>query len=207
MEITIVGSGHGGCAMAAVQAMHGNKVNIIKLSSAIHNENFSALQRDSKIRLSGKEGQGEFALAKVTNDPAEAIPEAELILVYYVSNFHSMVAERLAPHLHRNQCVVLNPGYAGSLLFEKAMKAAGNDSLPLFAEFETLPYSSRIDQPGSVSDRFAQRSPPVRRLPCEPLPRIRPAFLGGTGGVSLPANTCSKSPCTTPTSSFTPPEC
>ena len=150
MEITIVGSGHGGCAMGAVQAMHGHKVNIIKLSSAIHNENFSALQRDSKIRLSGKEGQGEFALAKVTNDPAEAIPEAELILVYYVANFHSMVAERLAPHLHRHQCVVLNPGYAGSLLFEKAMKAAGNDSLPLFAEFETLPYSSRIDQPGSV---------------------------------------------------------
>jgi opine dehydrogenase len=150
MEITIVGSGHGGCAMAAVQAMNGHKVNIIKLSSAIHNENFSALQRDSKIRLSGKEGQGEFALAKVTNDPAEAIPEAELILVYYVANFHSMVAERLAPHLHSHQCVVLNPGYAGSLLFEKAMKAAGNDSLPLFAEFETLPYSSRIDLPGSV---------------------------------------------------------
>ena len=150
MEITIVGSGHGGCAMAAVQAMRGHRVNIIKLSSAIHNENFSTLQQDRRIRLLGKEGEGEFALGKVTNDPGEAIPEAELVLVYYVANYHPMVAERLAPHLHRDQCVVLNPGYAGSLLFEKAMSAAGNHSVPLFAEFETLPYSSRIEQPGCV---------------------------------------------------------
>lgn len=150
MEITIVGSGHGGCAMAAVQAMRGHRVNIIKLSSAIHNENFSTLQQDGRIRLLGKEGEGEFALGKVTNDPGEAIPEAELVLVYYVANYHPMVAERLAPHLHRDQCVVLNPGYAGSLLFEKAMSAAGNRSVPLFAEFETLPYSCRIEQPGSV---------------------------------------------------------
>jgi opine dehydrogenase len=81
MEITIVGSGHGGCAMAAVQAMRGHRVNIIKLSSAIHNENFSTLQQDRRIRLLGKEGEGEFALGKVTNDPGEAIPEAELVLV------------------------------------------------------------------------------------------------------------------------------
>jgi len=150
MEITIVGSGHGGCAMAAVQAMHGHKVNLIKLGSAMHNENFAELRRRGTIQLSGMEGSGEFPLGKVTPEPAEAIPDAELVLVYYVANYHPMVAERLSPYLHRDQCVVLNPGYGGSLLFEKALKAADNDSVPLFAEFETLPYSCRINAPGSV---------------------------------------------------------
>jgi len=150
MKITIVGSGHGGCAMAAVQAMRGHKVNIIKLSQAIHNENFALLRQRRTIQLSGMEGSGEFPLGQVTNEPSEAVPDAELVLVYYVANYHPMVAERLAPHLQRDQCVVLNPGYGGSLLFEKALKAAGNDSIPLFAEFETLPYSCRINAPGSV---------------------------------------------------------
>ncbi len=150
MKITIIGSGHGGCAMAAVMAMRGHEVSIVKLSSAIHNENFSTLQQRGKIALAGVEGEGEFGLARLTNDPAEAVGPAELILVYYVANYHPMVAERLAPYLHRDQVVVLNPGYAGSLIFEQAMKACGNDALPMFAEFETLPYSCRIDEPGSV---------------------------------------------------------
>jgi opine dehydrogenase len=150
MEITIVGSGHGGCAMAAVQAMRGHEVNLIKLSSAIHNENFALLRQRRTIHLSGLEGSGEFPLGKVTSEPSEAIPDAELVLVFYVANYHPMVAERLSPYLHSNQCVVLNPGYGGSLLFEKALKAADNDSTPLFAEFETLPYSCRINAPGSV---------------------------------------------------------
>jgi opine dehydrogenase len=156
MKIGIVGSGHGGCAMAAVLTMHGHEVNIVKLGKTIHNENFRVLQKRKMIRLSGIEGEGEFPLAQVTTDPSKTIPEVELVLIYYVSNYHSMVAERLAPYLHKEQSVILNPGYMGSLLFEKAMKVAGNMSTPLFAEFETLPYSCRIEQPGSV--RIASRN-------------------------------------------------
>ena len=151
MKVAIVGSGHGGCAMAAALAMRDHRVSIVKLGKAIHVENFQILQKRKVIRLSGIEGNGEFPLDKVTMDPAEALPRAELVLVYYVSNYHEFVAERCAPYLHKGQIVVLNPGYAGSLLFEKQMKAAGNTSMPLFGEFETLPYSSRITEPGTVA--------------------------------------------------------
>ncbi len=60
------------------------------------------------------------------------------------------MAKSCAPHLNSRQIVALNPGYAGSLLFHAEMRAAGNTSFPLFAEFETLPYSSRITAPGTV---------------------------------------------------------
>jgi opine dehydrogenase len=62
-----------------------------------------------------------------------------------------MVGSRLGPFLHNGHTVVLNPGYAGSLIIKRAMKEAGNNEQPLFAEFETLPYSSRIGAPGTVS--------------------------------------------------------
>ena len=151
MKIAIIGSGHGGCAVAGVMAMHGHEVSIVKFSDVMHTENYAVLARDLKISLSGKEGEGIFPLSKVTHDPAEVVPEAELILVYYVANYHEMVAKRLAPLLHGGQFVVLNPGYLGTLIFKKEMNAVGNATHPLFAEFETLPYSCRIGEPGSVA--------------------------------------------------------
>ncbi len=151
LKVAVVGSGHGGCAMTAALAMRGYQVSLVKLSHTIHLENFKVLRERKQIRLTGIEGCGEFPLREVTTDPAEALPDADLILVYYVSNYHEFVADRCAPYLHEGQILVLNPGYAGSLLFERQMKAVGNTSFPLFAEFETLPYSSRITEPGTVA--------------------------------------------------------
>ncbi len=151
MRVAIVGSGHGACAMAAALAKRDHEVGLVKLSTAIHTENFQVLRQHNAIRLKGIEGEGEFPLHKISTDVNETIPEAQLVLVYYVSNYHPMVARRLAPHLRAHQVVVLNPGYAGSLLFEKELKALGNTAFPLFAEFETLPYTSRIGPAGTVS--------------------------------------------------------
>lgn len=150
MKITIVGSGNGGCAMAAFLAKRGFDVSILKLGSVMHTENFKVLRDQNKIVLSGIEGEGEFEFDQVSNDPACVIPHADLILVIYVSNYHKMVAERICPYLHEKQTVVLNPGYLGSMLFRKEMQRLGNNSQPLSAEFETLPFSSRILEPGKV---------------------------------------------------------
>ena len=151
MKIAVVGSGHGGCAMAAVMAMRGHDVTIVKLGNSMHVDNFRAMQSSGRIHLTGIEGEGSFPISCVSGDPGQAVAQADLILVYYVANYHSMVADALAPYLHADQTVVLNPGYCGSLLFANALRSAGRPELPLFAEFETLPYSSRITSPGTVS--------------------------------------------------------
>lgn len=150
MKVTIIGSGHGGCAMAGVLAMWRHDVSIVKLSNAIHVNSFRVLQSRKTIQLRGIEEGGEFPLQCVTTNPAEVIPEAELVLIYYVSNYHPIVAKRCASYFHKRQTVVLNPGYCGSLIFIKEMQAVGNSSYPLFAEFETLPYTSRLGSNGSV---------------------------------------------------------
>ena|SRR5215470_8504585 len=150
MKVTIVGTGHGGCAMAAVMAMRGHEVSVLKLGTTMHMDNFRVLESHHRIRLEGIEGSGTFPLHRVSTHPEEVIPSAELILVYYVANYQPMVARALSPYLHSAQTVILNPGYAGSLIFTSAMTTGAN-GFPLLAEFETLPYSSRITMPGSVS--------------------------------------------------------
>lgn len=130
--------------------MHGHQVSLVKLSKSIHSEHFQVLQATRRITLEGIEGTGQYELASVTSDASEAVPEADVIIIYYVSNYHEFVAEHLAPHLHSGQIVVISPGYLGSLLFEKKLRKSKLVALPLFAEFETLPYSSRIRSPGVV---------------------------------------------------------
>lgn len=151
MKVTIVGSGNGGCAIAAVLSMKGHDVSILKLGHHIHNENFYSLQKTKTIRLLGIEGEGTFTLLNVTTDPQEAINGADSIFIFYVTNYHSIVAEKICPYLLEHQCVILGPGYLGSLIFERTMRSMNNSKIPLFAELETLPYSSRIIKPGVVN--------------------------------------------------------
>jgi opine dehydrogenase len=151
MKITILGSGHGGCTLAAMMAKKGHTVSILKIGTDMHMENFRALKSNRTIRSTGIEGNGEFSLNEVTTDPSEVIPQAELIFICYVTNFHPMISSKIGEYLHKGQTVVLLPGYAGSLIFSNTLKTRGTNDFPLFAEFETLPYTSRITNPGTIN--------------------------------------------------------
>ncbi len=185
MRVTVVGTGHGGCAMAAVMAMRGHEVSMLKLGTTMHVDNFHVLQAQTRIHLEGIEGSGTFSMHRVSTHPHEVIPDAELILVYYVANYHGMVAQALASYLHQGQTVVINPGYAGSLIFTRAMSAVSKTGFPLFAEFETLPYSSRITAPGTVSIVSRNVRHPFATYPAGRSGEL-PAHVGGVLGECVP---------------------
>jgi len=151
MKITVVGSGHGGCATAAVLSMRGHEVSLLKLGNTIHSESFEVIRQRRSILLEGHEGGGAFPLANVSRDPAEVIPDADIILINYVANYHKMVAQRCCKHFQSNQTVILSPGYCGSLIFHQELLNIRRRQSPLFVEFETLPYSSRLMGNGSVA--------------------------------------------------------
>ena len=136
--------------MAGVYGLKGHQVTLCKLGATLHQPNFERIAATNRIEVRGIEGEGVVTLRRVTRDPGEALDGAEVVLVFYVSNFHEEVARRLAPHLRDGQLVVLGPGYAGSLLFEAACARVGNTSDVLYAELETLPHSCRIVEPGVI---------------------------------------------------------
>lgn len=165
MQISVIGTGHGGCAAASVFALRKHEVTLCKLGSKLHNDNFEAILKNGGIELQGIEGASFSRLTSITRDPAEAIHSADIIFVFYVSNFHQLVAEALAPHFRSNQIVVIGPGYAGSLLFSHAIEKSGNKSNVLLVELETLPYSSRIVLPGKVNISSKNVRHPLAALP------------------------------------------
>lgn len=165
MRITIVGSGHGGSAAAACMSKAGHDVRLLKLSE-YPNRHFDKLQDTLEIRLQGIEGKGTFPLECVTNDAAKAIPGADVILIYYVSNYHAELARAISPYLTKEQTVYICPGYLGSVLFLNEMKSLGRaHEAPLFVEGETLPYSCRITNPGSVKIYSKNYGHPIASLP------------------------------------------
>lgn len=165
VKITIVGSGHGGSAEAACMSKAGHDVTILKLSHQ-SDSHFETLQDTLEIKLTGMEGEGTFPLECATRNPAEAIPRADIILIYYVSNYHAKLANALAPYLRQEQTVYICPGYLGSLLFLNEMQRIGRGkAAPLFVEGETLPYSCRIAGPGAVKIYSRNHGHPIATLP------------------------------------------
>jgi len=165
MNITIIGMGHGGCAAAAYYTKQGYNITLLKIGKKMHNENYEFLKKNKIITLTGIEGEGTFNLNDVTNDIAQGISNADIIFIFYVSNFHQLLAEKISPYLKDGQLVYICPGYAGSILFLKEMKKINNNSKVIFVEGETLPFSSRISEPGIVNICSKNYGHPIAALP------------------------------------------
>lgn len=173
MKITIIGTGHGGSAAAACLAQDGHDVSLLKLSNR-KNEHFDKLQKDLSIELTGIEGEGNFPLEHVSNRAADVIPQADVIFIYYVSNYHKQLAREIAPYLNEKQTVYLCPGYLGSVFFAQELKRLKRElHAPLFVEGETLPYSCRIIEPGTVRIYSKNYGHPIATLPA---PRVEEAI-------------------------------
>ena len=165
MEITIIGAGHGGTAAAGALAIKGHRINLLETNKNPHADHFTMLQDTLKLQVKGMYGDQAVALNCVTTEPAEVIPSSDAILVYMVTNYHHIPAEKTAGLLKDNQMVYICPGYLGTLLFLKEMKKQGNGSNVIFAEGETLPHSSRILEPGVVNITSGNRRHPVAVYP------------------------------------------
>lgn len=165
MNIAIVGSGHGGCAAAAYYAKQGQSVSLLKIGDKLHNENFEKLKETKSIVLKGIEGEGIFTLYDVTTDIKTMISSADIIFLFYVTNFHEIVAQKIAPFIKEGQLIYLCPGYAGSLIFRREMKKINNTAKVAFVEGETLPFTSRIIDNGIVKILSKNYGHPIATLP------------------------------------------
>lgn len=165
MRITIIGTGHGGSAQAAVLALRNFDVNLLKLGSTLHCDHFRTLKTAGVLRLKGILGEHLCRLRTVTDDPSEVIPESDIVLIYYVANFHEMIATRIAPHLRAHQLVYVCPGYLGSVFLLRHRKRSSGLRDITFAEGETLPFTSRITAPGEVTITSQNVCHPVAVMP------------------------------------------
>jgi opine dehydrogenase len=105
-------------------------------------------------------------LELVTSDMAEALQDAQMIMVVVPSSAHADVARHVAPHLKEGQIIVLHPGRTcGTLEFTKALRDQGCTIDVTVAEAETFIYASRSDGPAQARIFRIKEAVPLAAMP------------------------------------------
>ena len=147
MKVAVIGAGNGGQAIAGYLAMQNYEVALYDIVE----EKINELKTLGGIRLEGRiEGFGK--LGCITTDIAEAVRDAEIVMVTTIANAHKAVAQSIAPYVVDGQVIILNPGRTcGALVFKQTLIEAGCRARFYLAEAQTLVYACRIVQNGTVN--------------------------------------------------------
>ncbi len=148
MKITVLGSGNGGCTVAADCALHGHEVSICDFEQ--FPQNINAIREAGGVQSSGDvNGFGKIRYAGF--DFSSAIHGAEWIFVVGPSYSHEAFAQEYKKHMENGQTVIICPGTnGGALLFKKEIGMDYADDSITVVETSTLPYATRVLEPGKV---------------------------------------------------------
>ncbi len=203
-HFTVIGAGHGGKAMAADLAARDFTVNLFNRTAQRINE----IALRGEIELEREDGTRLLArMAIVTSDIAEALDEADVVMVVLPASGHRDVARFCAPHLRDGQIVVLNPGRTGGALeFYQILRQQGCTADVTVAEAGTFIFASRSTGPAQTRIFRRKNSVPLAAMPairtghvletiCEAYPQFIPApnvlhtSLDNMGAIFHPALT------------------
>lgn len=187
-NITIIGAGHGGKAMAAHLAVMGLKVTLYNRTF----DHISIIKKRGGIELEGTESgmHGFGKLKTVTSDMGDALKKAQLIMVVVPSSAHGEIAKTASRHLKKGQIVILHPGRTGGTLeFAKVLKDEGCTADVTIAEAETFIYASRTDGPAEARIFRIKEAVPLAALPAirneRVLAAINPIYPQFIDGVNV----------------------
>ncbi|MFZ2095948.1 MAG: NAD/NADP octopine/nopaline dehydrogenase family protein [Anaerolineales bacterium] len=166
INITVIGAGHGGKAMAAHLAL-------MEFPTVLFNrtpEHVAAIKELGGIYLESFEGgpRGFGKLELVTSSLAEALENARLVMIVVPSSAHADIAKNCAPYLTDGQIVILHPGRTcGAIEFTRVIRNNGCTADVTVAEAETFIYASRSDGPAQARIFRIKEAVPLAALPAD----------------------------------------
>ena len=203
-RFAILGTGHGGKAMAADLAVRGFAVNLYNRTA----ERINDIALRGEISLEYEDGTRRLGrLGVVTSDIAEALDRTDIAMVVVPASGHRDLAHLCAPHLRDGQMVVLNPGRTGGALeFRRILDREGCSADVIVAEAGTFVFASRSTGPTQARIFRHKNAVPLAALPairtghvlevlCEAYPQFIPApnvlhtSLDNMGAIFHPALT------------------
>lgn len=142
MKVTIIGCGNAGLIHAAkIYEKGGNEVCLLKTSQT-NSAYFDKIVADGGYRVHDLTNRGKDFFVKpalVTRDAKLAMDFADVVLIMTTTLQHEAVARLIGPYAHDGQIIAMCPGYMGSLIFKKYVKAD-----VIFSEWETTAYNGRV---------------------------------------------------------------
>jgi len=148
MNIAVLGSGNGGCAIAFDCAAHGHKVSLFDFEQ--FPESIKAVQDNGGIHCEGVlEGFQQVAYAG--HEIEKALDGADIIYAVGPAYSTKPFAEVCKPYLKHGQVVIVCPSSCGgSLEFKNGAGLELRDEEIIIAETSTLPYAVRLLEPGKL---------------------------------------------------------
>jgi opine dehydrogenase len=145
LHLTVCGAGAAGLAIAADSALKGLDVTLFELPSFA--AKLAAARAAGGIEVTSDSettaGRTGFApLAAATDDPAEALAGADVVMITAPAMYHDVFTDAVAPHLRAGQIVLYNTGYWASL--RQSLRLG--DSVPdvTWAESNIMPYICQL---------------------------------------------------------------
>jgi opine dehydrogenase len=146
-SVAVLGAGHGGCAAAADLGRRGYSVRL----HARNADRLAPLRAQGGIEARGIH-QGLVPIDLLTTDVAEAVRDADLIMLVVPSVAHEYYARAIAPLLDGSQPIFINPGHTGGgLHFLHELRNAGYRGPVHSCETVTLTYITRLEGAGIVN--------------------------------------------------------
>lgn len=136
-RVCVCGGGHQGLSMAAHLGL--NEVNVTMWNRT--SDHIREIMNTGKIKCSGVVN-GVAQVEHVSSDINEVI--SDFVMVTTPSSAVPDIARLIAPYVHKDMVVVLNPGRTfGAMEFAKILKMHGIIQLPHIAETQTIVYTCR----------------------------------------------------------------
>lgn len=147
MNVTIIGAGNSGLAMAAHLSQEGNNVTLWNRSRST----IAKLMETHTIYCEGVI-KASAKIDLVTDDLEKAVENPDLILITTPANSHKQLAKQLAQCLKKETLIVLNPGRTfGALEFKETYEEWNPDLKQTIAETQTIIYTCRRTSEDSVN--------------------------------------------------------
>ncbi len=180
-KVFVCGGGHQGLSMAAHLAIEGVEVTLWNRTP----EHIKDVIKTGEIECSGIVN-GLAKIKKASSDMAEVI--SDFVMVTTPSSAHKDVARTIAPYVHKEMIIVLNPGRTfGAIEFAQALKEAGVEELPHIAETQTIVYTCRRSDSNSTVIYALKRDVKIAALKSNEIDLILSKMPTSLRGYFVPA--------------------
>jgi opine dehydrogenase len=148
MNIAVLGSGNGGCAVAFDCAANGHQVRLFDFEK--FPENTKAVQNNGGIHCEGV-FEGFQPVVYAGDEIEKALDGADIIYAVGPAYSTRPFAEACKPYLKQGQVVIVCPGSCGGAIeFKNGAALDLRDEDIVVAETSTLPYAVRLLEPGKI---------------------------------------------------------
>ena len=144
-NVFVCGAGHQGLSMAGHLALNGINVSLWNRTE----QHIHSIIENKIIHCSGIVN-GDAKISRVSTNIEDVV--SDLVMVTTPSSAHKDIARYLAPFVHKDMIVVLNPGRTfGAIEFAEELKKQGVKEMPQIAETQTIVYTCRKNDADSTS--------------------------------------------------------